>query len=218
MQYEALMESVSDFLGYGRSISGLTITKRNQADAAVQTGYKWFLQPIGGDYTWSFLQPIVVMDIGAGDSQTAFPSDFAGFIGIEMLVVGKTTTLIRKTEQTILASRQSNTSAGIPTAFAVIQVTRPDGSPGLDALWDRDVLTALQARYQYRRARTDLSFANPYPLNGNLHEATLQAMCLAAAEQDRDDVKGIHWETAMQLLAGSLKTDRRLDAPDKLER
>jgi hypothetical protein len=147
-------------------------------------------------------------------------ADFAGIEGPVTYSPGDGYfTLLHVPEGQIRNLRQPNTTVaqGRPTHFA-IRWKEATGAATQEAemlLWPTPN-DAYTLNFGKRLTPNALSATYTTPLGGPVHSETVLELCLRAAELGMDDARGIHHETAMELLAASIAHDRRLSSAKTL--
>lgn len=221
LSYTDLMSCVAHSLGWGRDTTVLTSKQTADCDAFVQSGYRQFLYPPplegGVAHEWSFLCPIKDMNTVATDADYDLDADFGGVVGdITIDDQGLYYPIPQRPESVIRDLRQKFAASGRPKLFAV----RPkafDATVGQRwelLIWpEPDGVYPLQ--WQQNVQVNQLSSVNLYPIGGGIHSETLQQSCLAVAELEKEDQKGVHWDRFLHHLAASISKDRQL-APRNL--
>jgi len=219
--YPDFCTEVGYFLGYGRdTVSAPTVWSAGQVteiDALVQAGYRQFLSP-PIPYTWSFLYPLATLTLAASDYDKTLTDDFGG----EITKMWFSTTDNQLGPVTIvplhfiLSRRESATSTGKPLYAACIPVAATAGSTGQrwQLLFWPTPDAAYVLNYRYKALVSKLTSAAPYPLGGQAHVQTVEASCLAVAEERMNDERGIKHQRWTELLAASIDADKRASTPD----
>ncbi|NQV06796.1 hypothetical protein HQ535_09600 [bacterium] len=143
---------------------------------------------------------------GIEGAMTYFPGD--GFKG--PLQVG---------EGQIRAMRQSsaNVASGRPTHFAIrwLEATG-EATHRAELIFYPTPNDTYVLNFPKQMIPNALSATYTTPLGGAVHSETVLELCLRAAELGLDDERGIHHQTAMELLETSIAHDRRLTSPSTL--
>lgn len=221
LTYDDLAGRTGLYLGYGRgSFFGDPEWDTYQTGVikeVVGSGLRNFYYP-AARYDWSFLRPVVTIDGSEGVADILLPIEFGGIEG--QVYIGQTANGggwgIRPTnEGNLLWQRNSYTaSSGRPTMVAVAQPkesTAENGQRCTLMVWptpDADYTITLQ----YYVHPKMLSSARPFALGGQAHHETLLMSCLAAAELQLDNKKGVYSEQFAERMTASMEYDRKLKA------
>lgn len=222
LTYTDLLGDVGHYLGYGRDTGAYSAAQTADCDAAVQSGYRQFLNPplLQGrvrSHVWSFLSPLTTLSTASGTTTYNLPNDFGSLVGIFTVSSDKRVTQIRVVgEGEIRRLQQMADTQGFPELVAIIPKAF---APATGQRWeievwpDPDSVYTIQYRYNLLQG-VPLSGTN-YPTGGLQHAETIRAFCLAAAERSMNDEKGIWWDRAMERLATSISVDGEM-TPDTL--
>lgn len=230
LDYSALLEEVSWFLGYGRNTANLTPDQTAECDEIVQSGYRMFLSPplaflagirglAGRTHIWSFLSPQDTLALKAGTVDYDAPDDFGGLVGpMTLSTSGLNTPVDQRSEGFIMTLRSQQSISGRPQYVAV----RPKAHVAATStvrfeflIWPTpDAARTLYFRYNVRQDKLDAT--NKYPLGGAEHAQAIKAACLAMAEAARDEERGPNWELFGLLIATSVSQDIQNISPDRL--
>lgn len=219
LQMADFQQAIGDFLGFGRGTDGGDTAWSSAQSALVNdflnSGLRRYYYPAlpdGRVYEWSFLKPVATVTLTSGASEADLPDDFNGFVG-PLVVVDATDSSwpIPITGRTRQMTAASPTVTGKPLYAEVEAVKGTSLTEGsryrLRVYPVPDAAYVLQGQYSIHPDA--LTAANPYVYGGPAHHETVLEACLAAAEQRRDDVLGIHTAVFRERLAASVAQDRR---------
>lgn len=219
LSYTNLCSRVGRFLGYGPTSGNWLSAQVTQIDELVNSGYRLFLTPpaIDGipEHEWTFMRPTTTQAIVSGTYNYTLPDSFGGIESVltfastdsqlgPIKIVGEE--VIRKLREgqssstgipCYAAIRPLNVSAGATAGqrFEMILWPTPNGSYTLT--------------YRYFALVSALSASLLYALGGQRHSETLLAACLARAEEEANDTRGIYWARFVESLKGSIRADQR---------
>ena len=210
---------VGRMLGYGPTSANWTAAQTTQIDELVQSGYRLFLTPPAFDgipaHEWTFMRPTTTLAITSGDYDYTLPDSFGGIESIltfaatdnqlgPIKIVGE--------EQIRFWREGQNSSTGIPQFCAI----RPVSVTTTLTVGQRQEMIfyptpngSYTLTYRYFALANKLTSLLPYPLGGQRHSETILAACLARAEEEGDDTRGVYWQRFLEHLVGSIKTDQR---------
>ena len=214
-----LMNAVCRYLGYGPDYTDTALDDGREltVNGIMQTGLRQFYFPpadvrSGKVHEWSFLETSATLDTTANDEDQDLGEDFGSLVG--PFIYDDTSEGCRRIytypDSTIRHKRMYETSTGYPTMCAI----RPLAATGAagqryEVLWYPTPDAAYTLNYKYVVLKNILSTTYPYPLGGMEHAETVKASCLAAAEIERNDEKGIYWDRYMERLQSSIAFDLR---------
>lgn len=189
-------------------------------DDCVASGIRQFyfpppLQQGGTPYDWSFMRPVVTLEIPLNAQAVQLPDDFGGFEGVITVKTPNTTRPfeVRLFNEGAVRQAYSNipTASGPPTMAALSFLkgtTQQQGQRQQLAIYpaaDQD----YTVQFQYYLLPDYLTGNNPYVYGGAAHVETILESCLAIAEQRIDDLGGLHSGKFMERLAASIGMDRK---------
>jgi hypothetical protein len=170
-------------------------------------------------YQWSFLRPMLTVQLRAGVEDYDLPKDFAYldgrlyFIAQDRAVVE----LQRVNEGRILERRQrtwSNSPQYYPQLFAICikESTRVTEQIYELKIWPRpDADYTVRGRYHARIAFVPDDAM--VPLGGQEHAELFRASCMDLVEQMLDDDRGRRHDQFLEQLAASIDFDRKASTP-----
>jgi len=216
LTYQDLYNKVSEFIGWGSSPTGTDLTN---AKAIVHRGYRSFLYPVsmttGKRHIWSFLKKNTALTTQSGQWKYELPSDFqelytrfrhdlsTGYPWLGFI-----------SAQEILQKRTYSDSSGYPTYFTI--------QPGiykkeLGQTWEvwfyDEPNSSYILHYSYVIKPDQLSATTDVPIGGVAATEAILECCLAKAEQEYDEVVGIHTQLANTLIQELISSDIA-DVPD----
>jgi hypothetical protein len=223
LTYDDLAGRTGLYLGYGRGTFFGDPAWDSYQSGVIQelvgSGLRNFYYP-AQRYDWSFLRPVCTVEVPEGSDDTLLPQEFGGVEGEVMFSTSGQATAgwpaKQSNEGRILWMRnQQATTTGRPEYVAVGQPTH-GGSADQNQrcklmVWptpDSDYTATLQ----YYVHPKMLSTARPYALGGQAHHETLLMSCLAAAELQLDNKKGVYAEQFAERMSASMEYDRKLKA------
>lgn len=211
LDYAALADQVTDYLGMGRDYDSLGSSDAAMVDKLIQDGLRRFYYPDTG-HDWGFLKPLTTLSIVAGTTAYDLPTGFGRLMDQPVLQTddAPVNPLPVVDEGLVRAQLYAYPSrTGPPEAVAV----RPKSSDGsavqlfeLVLFPEPDAAYTLGYRYQINPGAL---VEAKYPYGGQQHAGTIAQACLAEAELKRDDVRGPQEERFQQMLAGSILRDQR---------
>lgn len=165
-------------------------------------------------HVWSFMRPILSLQLVADKGDYDLPEDFGGFDGaLQFRDFAFDLPLIETNISHVLALRSqsqfSTVQQGQPTRFAVYPLTAEAGPAqrmGVAFYMVPDQDYWLHGVYVSNPA--GIGDDTDYPLGGQPHAETLMAACLAASERIMEDAQGVDTARYYSLLAGSISWDR----------
>jgi hypothetical protein len=216
MAYSDFLAEVGGFLGYGRDRAAWSAERLAEVDRYVQDGVRQFYYPpaVEGEEPgreWSFLKPTATLDTVADDGEQDLPDGFGRVLGDFHFEPDEYTTPIRVvSEARIQTLLQQDDDAGRPQ-FAAIRFKASTGAYGQrqEVVWWPIPDAAYTLTYRYEAFAGKLTDANPYPIGGMKHSATILESCLAVADLRANDSRGVHWEQFVRMLAMSRAQDRQ---------
>jgi hypothetical protein len=211
---------VGYFLGFGGDSSAWTADQDSLVTRIIKRGLRQFYSPPvvnqgEAPHEWTFLKPVTTLATVSGTKAYTLPDDFGGIDGVMTFNVDQGLREVQIVSDAWIRIRnQGSEDSGYPVAAAI----RPKTTTGADGqrfemiLWPKpDGVYTLT--YCYLALVGALSDSYPYPYGGQRHAETVLASCLAAAEAEKDEVKGTKWQIFMERLAASIAHDRRFSAP-----
>jgi hypothetical protein len=215
--YADLLGDVGFFLGFGRGTAFNDPDWTAQQKATIDRCVKGGLRKVyhcGHD--WSFLRPVVTLQVDSGKNTVALPDDCGGVEG--EVTVSATSTIVWYPVQFTGVGRvyqqqaQCPTTTGRPQLCCVEPALRPTAGQGQRfqlRLWPT-ADAAYTLKFQYYLNPEYLSGAFPYLYGGAQHAETFLAAAKATAELDLDDIAdGPQQAEFLRLLEVSKDIDRR---------
>ena len=223
---EDLREAIGFYLGYGADYSAYSTDQLAVADKCVDAGLRMFYSPppIQGErgvHTWSFLTPVNPLSLVEDVVDYDLWDDFGGLVG--KLYLSADDDAWSEIENTNIArilalrSRDGGSANGRPRAVAVNVIPSTGESPTRYslAIWPKPS-QSYTLQVQYNSNPYHLSSTAVYPLGGQPHAETLREACLAAAEINVNDERGLHYTMFMERLVASVHYDRKAMGPKSL--
>jgi hypothetical protein len=224
LAYKNLMGEVGFFLGYGRGalLGDVAWNAQQQLaiDSVVASGLRQFYYPpvapgMTAPMNWSFLKPLMSLDLPAGAQTAQLPFDFGGVEGEMTILAPQNTTwfTIKICDEGQIRQEYSRfpNMTGRPLRAGVEQGKRPisDRSQTQLIFFFPTADTDYTIQCQYYVNPDYLSGALPYAYGGPQHAETLLESCLAIAEQRLDDRAEVHSQKWMERLTASIGQDIR---------
>ena len=220
LTFTDLMNEVSMFLGWGADYTAIAAARQTQLANYVNRGYRKFLAA----YEWSFTRPQATRIYTTGTGATGgtvgneitLPAGFGGGACSLQLDDHWVPREVQMTGQAeILRLRQSDSDrTDRPYKAAVVHDLIDPGSDLRSAgqrwlLWvwpDPDQEYAMDFSYAAFVGKLDAT--NKYPVGGMIHNETILAAALAAAELAADDTLGNNRQEYERLLQDSIRYDQ----------
>jgi len=170
-------------------------------------------------YQWSFLKPLLTLQIRPGVEDYDLPPDFA-FLDGRLYFVAQDRAVVelqRVNEGRILERRQRTWTSSpqyYPQLFsiAIKQSTRVTDQIYQLKIWPRpDANYTVQGRYHARMNFVEDD--DQVPLGGQEHAELFRSSCMDKVEQMLDDDRGRRHDEFMEQLAASIDFDRKASAP-----
>lgn len=211
---------VGIFLGWTGTPANWSDLQKERLKDSVDSGYRQFLMPTadanGSSHDWSFLRPVLSLDLTSGSRTVALPDDYGSLEGT--ITVTTTSSASFWPVQVTLEGRLREMYARLPSATGRPQWAAEvplKGTTGQKASRyelmiypeaDED-FTLEVAYYLLPEALTD---SNPYCYGGMQHSETILESCLAIAEERINNIEnGVHGSKFRERLAASIAIDRR---------
>jgi hypothetical protein len=221
-----LTREVSRYLGFTTTFASLSSNEQSLVNDIVKSGERQFYgpPPIPGEklsHVWSFSTPTLSVSILANVTDYDLPDDFGGFtdnmlhftgsdnawLPVKLTGVGKILQLRQQEDAT--------TTIGGQPELAATQLLPSDHDGGQRhqlMVWPTPG-SSYTLKGVYYSSPNAVADATPYPLGGQPHADTIRQSCLAAAEQNANDTRGIEWQKFIERLVWSVSFDRRMNTP-----
>lgn len=220
--YADLQAAVGFYLGWTGTSANWTSEQSDRIDDVIKSGLRRFYHPPivdGSLWKWRFLRPVFTLTTTASDMDYDMDDDFGGLdCDYLTFAAGEYYPPVRVVaEEQIRDMFTTNNYDGYPRYCA----TRAKSSTGASGqrwelvLWPTpDDAYVLTGRYQ--ALQNELSDSYPYPLGGEPHAETIRAACLAVAEEESQEGRGVRWQEFIDRLRTSIEFDARNDSPRTL--
>lgn len=212
------------FLTISRSSGNWSSDMVTDMNAVIKSGENSFYHPmvLPGEksvHDWSFLQPIMSLDIDATVADYTLPGDFGGFID-PYLSFAAADNQIFKVElvsagEILKLRQQENLYSYSQSLWAAETWITGDQTSG-----QRKKLMLFPAptsdgtlEAPYHSNPNAISDAAPYPLGGQPHAETLLEAVLSSAELKYNDTEGPHNARFRELMIASVAFDRKVGSP-----
>jgi len=203
LTYSDLYQRVSDFLSWGTSPTGDTLTKVKDI---VARGYRQFLYPVdmrtNMAHQWNFLQAYYSLQLSSTKYKYAVPHNFSDIISMPIFSADSGYAPPMKTSgEQILNMRSNFDLSGAPEYFAIVPSTFDNEIGTAYEMWFYPTPDAsYNISYFYLMDPLKPSSDSDFVVGGiRACEAILES-CLAIAEQQEDDTIGIHTQLAESLI------------------
>lgn len=221
-----LRNAIGFYAGFGLDYAAYSADQLAVVDRIIDIGSRKFYHPtpIPGERTshgWSFMQPIGRMSLVEDVVDYDLPDDYAGLVG--RLHLSTDDVIWSEIEVTnvarILSKRQGglSTFTGRPELVAVQVVPSNGETPTRYTLM---VFPTPDQTYTitfpYTSNPYQLTATQTYPMGGQPHAETLRMACLAAAESELNDERGVKYAEFMERLVASVHFDRQANGPKSL--
>ncbi len=221
-QLDDLQAEISSFLGWGRGTPAgdraWTTVEQNEITALVKSCVNMVLYPTpiqGVPCDWSFLKPILTLNLPVGGNLLALPDDFGGFNGKIVLSTGSSTVngYVPLVNEALVRMRfnEAPTSTGRPQMAAEVPIKGTTGQKGqrfqLEFFPFSDA--AYTVTFPYSVVPDYPTAALPNLYGGAAHAETYKAAARAAAEMYLDNARGVEWANFQERLLASIALDRR---------
>lgn len=218
-----LRRDVGMFVGDGPASQALTHIQDKRIDAAIQSGYKWFVHPMiipslkPYVHEWTFLRPVAVLSVDPDDGVTpAPPANFSSVFGGLIYkddYNGDSTVEVLGVEAIKKLQNATSNQTGRPQKCAFMEVvTQVEGvnTRQTEIIFWPEIDAPYTFEYQYVVDPFPLTSDSIVPFGSPIHAETIKYACLAAAELD---IKGISggpmFQQFAKLLEASISFDER---------
>jgi len=206
ISYSDLHTLTSEFLGLGSTASDAT-------KAIVARGYRQFLYPIdmatGQLHVWSFVKQFHTFSTVSGQWKYSLPNDFSDFLDVPHFddETGYNE-LTKIAPEQILEIRSGSVSSGFSTHFALAPFVYDNEIGTMYEMWVDPVPDGVYLlKFFYRIDPLAPSVAADLLVGGVRATEAIVESCLAVAEQQEDEVIGLHTQLANDLIQKLIRTD-----------
>lgn len=209
---------VSEYLGFGSTPTGTNLTKVKNI---VHRGYRQFLNPVDGrtgrGYIWSFLKKESMLVTKEGVSEYELPSDFGCLwygpkYDNDMHYPNPQPTSI----ETVRVWLSTDTSNNYPQLYSIVSdVYNPLIGQKYKIVFYPSPNSNYLLRYGYITEPPKLSNDTDIFAGGTRTSEAILETCLAVAEQQEDDIIGLHTQLSAKLINDLIRADVR-QVPDSL--
>ena len=214
--------ALARFLGYGGTAANWSDAQSARLDEIIDTGLRQLYNPppvssprspLGVyQHEWKFLKISATLPTVADSSELALPDDF-GLLdgGISFAGNEGTLSLIRTEPFQILQRRQTLTSSGTPTHFAIQAQSVKDLTTGqrFEIMFSPTPNAVYNLYFHYEVNANQLTSGLPYAPGGMQHSETIKASCLDVAEREEKHEEGIQHTHWMRQLQASIELDKK---------
>lgn len=216
---------VGIFLGWGAGEDegdrAWTTRQAREIKDCVESGLRRFYYPSpaltkGISIIWSFLHPILELEIEAGKRTIALPGHFGGVDAEEIYVTDSSSRMymaIRiegpgKLEGLYATNPDPTGRPQIASIVPLKGITHDKGQQfQLQVYPETDAAYTLRFPYYFLPGYPDGTEAFAY--GGSEHTETILESCLAVAEERRDNAPGVHLAAFQRQLLASMQMDRK---------
>lgn len=203
LTFSEVYELVSEFLGYGSSPSGTNLTNCKNC---VYSGLRRFLFPInartGRKHTWSFLKKPYTLVTQSGQWQIELPKDFKEFhTPLQYDKDSGYAPPVKVSPEEILRMRALGTGETYPAFYALVRPFSGASVGNNWQIWFHGEPDNSYIMHSIYIVNPDKPSATTDVFVGGVEasEAILES-CLSVAEQNYDEVSGIHTQNAEKLI------------------
>jgi hypothetical protein len=204
--YQNLYDRVSKFLGtYGSS--GPTGTDLQDAKDFVKSGYMQFLTA----YDWTFRRRFATLTLEGGKHIYEMPQDYGG-LRTKFCFNRETgyPPLDDRSEQEIMELRGYGEYRTYPEVYTIRSgVYDPQGGQRYEVLFWPTPSSDYVLYYSYFYMPPMMSNATDVPMGGAEVSEAILRMCIAAAEDEGDEVLGVQAQKAQNELAKAIDQDKQ---------
>ncbi len=147
------------------------------------------------------------------------PGDFGGIIGDITFAPdeGYFAPLPIRSESQVRRMLQGSTDSGRPI-YAAVRPATTDGTKGQrhDLLSYPIPDADYPVSFQYNVIPDAMTSAAEFPYGGTMHNETIKAACIAAAELSTREQRGARWQDYQDRLQESIRRERYANTPDSL--
>lgn len=211
--FESIYKAVSDYLGYGDSPSGDSLTLcKDIANDAILNFLQGYDPRYGTNYEWSFLHPETSITTTADQETEALPS---GFTGLRLPFTHTSLEGIIQLKQYPVEHirhliEASDNQTDFPTCFAILPGAYTEGSgQTFEVMWYPTPDNAYTLNYSYDITPGALEDDADIVIGGAIHSTTIKALARAEAEARRHDGQNFWQAKAIQMMAASIENDKR---------
>jgi len=212
---------IGKFLGYGGNPNAWSHTEESQAAESLRAGLRRFYDPsiLPGErykHHWSFLKPVLYIDLVGAQQEYSLPEDFAILDGPLSYAPG-TAVLYDPIhlvgEERIRDLSQTGSTAARPMYYAIRVGQDADVNTSYKMVFWPIPDQEYTVTGRYRINPFNMADDARLPLGGQPHAQTIIEACLASAEISQGG-EGIHNKKFLECLASSISHDRQVNSPD----
>jgi hypothetical protein len=203
--YADLKNRVSRFLGtYGSS--GPTGTDLTDVEDYVRSGYLKFLMR----YDWTFRRKYTSLSTQTGQNVYSLPPDYGGMRTPFQFTEPTAYPPMEERAESELAELQSlGQFNSYPQYYAIrAGAYQPQVGQLYEVMMWPTPNAELTMYYSYYWMPPKLENDTDVPVGGTEHTETVLKFCLAAAEEEADEVNGVQTQAAERELANSIRIDK----------
>jgi len=210
LTFSDVYTKVSEFIGWGTSPGATNLA---DAKAIVHRGYTRFLYPVnpttGKLHTWSFLEKHSISNTQSGEWIYSLPVDFQRLtIPFRHEVDSGYPRMVGTSFERIQQMRAGVESTNFPHFYAIktAPYVKEVGTTYEVAFFETPNAN-YRLNYSYIFRPQQLSATTDVFVGGDFASEAILEMCLAVAEQERDDTVGLHTQLADKLTAQLIIND-----------
>lgn len=214
--------AVGFYLGWGRTVANYSANQLARIADIIKSGLRQFYHPVPVDnrpaWKWTFLSPPLSVVTVSGTDDYDLPDDFGGidgqFLTFEAGQIYQPVEIVAEYQIRVLRGVEVS---GIPR-YAAVRPKTSDGTDGQrwEILFWPNPNDAYTFTGTYQALQEAIDDSAPYPLGGEPHVETVLASCLAVAEYETTEQRGVRWQQFMDRLRTSIDYDAALFVPPSL--
>ena len=218
LSWSEVYTEVSKFLGLGSSPG---TTDLATVKAIVARGLRRFYYPVDQtnrqSYVWSFLKKYYSFSTIADSWKYALPSNYSEMLTKPSFGAGTGYLPLKQRDpQQIIEERVASDSDGYPEYYAIVPATYANETGTFYEFWVYPTPDSVyQLRFFYKIDPLEPANTTDFFPGGVKSVEAILENCLAVAEQQEDDVVGLHTQLATMLTQELIVTDKK-PATDKI--
>ena len=217
-----LQTEAGAYLGYTTDTSVWSNARTAEVARIVKSGLRRFYKA-DGTHRWSFLYPLMQLNLSSGVGDYDLPDDCGGLWGSALTLrtddSGYRDVTLMPEGDVRSARVQSPSSSGDPYMAAVRPKAMLQGSgvgQRLELILYPVPGSTYTLEFRYYVLPDALDSTKTLPYGGMIHAETLREAVLSACEISREDMQGPHTQEFNRLLAISIQDDKFLLGPAHL--
>jgi hypothetical protein len=218
LTYENVYTRVSNFLGLTATGTAPTGTDLTTCKDICMRGLRKFLYPIDsrtGDYwEWSFLRPLHTINLLDGKWRYQLPEDFSSIITDPTYSEDDSfKKMARTTSENIMNLMAAGEVDYAPYYFAIVTSDYDPEIGEFDEIWFYPKPdSTYRIQFFYKADPTKSTNATDFLPGGVKSTEAILEHCLAVAEQQEDDIAGLHTQLAEKLTQDLIIIDSKKES------